>query len=72
MVILNFDTLGALFFDRQNITNLLNLFNEFYSDQYLSKPEKNDWFFGYRKYFIEKYVKILIKSADETTVKIIV
>ena len=57
------------FFNRQNITHFLNLYDQFCSDYRLSECEKLYWLPWYCEFFIVKYFEILIKGADWTSVR---
>lgn len=63
------DIPGAPFFDRQNITHFLDLYDQLCSDYCLSESEKIYWLWWYCEFFIRKYIKILIKRADWATVR---
>lgn len=62
---------GAPFFDGQNITHFLDLYDQLCSDYRISEFEKIYWLPWYCEYFTGRYVRILIKDADWTAVKAI-
>ena len=61
----------APFFDGQNITHFLDLYDQLCSDYRLSESEKIYRLPWYCEFFIGRYIKILIKGADWTAVRAI-
>ena len=64
-------TLGAPFFDGQNITHFLDLYSQLCSDYRLSESEKIIRLPWYCEFFTGNYIKILIRGADWTAVRAI-
>ena len=64
-------TPGAPFFDGQNITHFLDLYNQLCSDYRLSESEKINRLPWYCEFFTGNYIKILIKGADWAAVRTI-
>ncbi|MCJ1344896.1 hypothetical protein MMC31_003101 [Peltigera leucophlebia] len=62
-------TPGAPFFDGQNITHFLDLYDQLCSDYRLSESEKINRLPRYCEFFTGNYIKILIKGADWVAVR---
>ncbi|MCJ1348040.1 hypothetical protein MMC31_006271 [Peltigera leucophlebia] len=62
-------TPGAPFFDGQNITRFLDLYDQLCSDYRLSELEKINRLPWYCEFFTGNYIKILIKGADWVAVR---
>ena len=62
-------TPGALFFDRKNITDFLDLYSQLCADYYLLESEKIYRLPWYCEFFTGNYIKILIKGADWAAVR---
>ena len=60
---------GAPFFDGQNITHFLDLYDQLCSDYRLSESEKIYRLPWYCEFFIGRYIRILIKDADWTAAR---
>lgn len=71
MVISYSGTPSASFFDGQNITYFLDIYSQFCSDYDLSESENINRLLWYCEYFIERYVRILIKDIDWIIVRAI-
>ncbi|MCJ1349385.1 hypothetical protein MMC31_007625 [Peltigera leucophlebia] len=62
-------TPGAPFFDGQNITHFLDLYDQLCSDYRLSESEKINRLPWYCEFFTGNYIKILIKESDWVAVR---
>lgn len=71
MVISYYYALSVSIFDRKNITYFLDLYDQVCSDYNFPKSNKIYQLFWYYEFFIRRYVKILIKSADKTATRFI-
>ena len=60
---------AAPFFDGQNITHFLDLYDQLCSDYRLSESEKIYRLPWYCEFFIGRYIRILIKDADWTAAR---
>ena len=62
---------GAPFFDGKNITDFLDRYSQLCSDYRLSESEKIYRLPWYWEYLFGRYIRILIKDADWTRVRVI-
>lgn len=72
IIILYLSAFGATFFDRQNIINFFDQYSQFCLDYSFLESEKTHYLLWYYKFFIRKYVNILISGVvDLATIKLV-
>lgn len=72
IIILYLSAFGAPFFDRQNIINYFDQYSQFCLDYSFLESEKTHYLLWYYKFFIRKYVNILISGVvDLATIKLV-